>query len=98
MDAMNIFSKENFGLEPGLPPDFANKIDFTTQRGALKLARSLEDFWKSKGYPFARFVVKNEGQALFSDGRATFGVRSNLVNGVPPETIQEAHARRGLLQ
>lgn len=59
--------------------------DNLSQRGAMDLARRLERYWHSRGFPAARFWAE-----LIDDRFAKIGtyeiyrVCCNLVNGLPP--------------
>jgi hypothetical protein len=60
--------------------------DSLTQAGAESLAYRLRQFWRDKGYAIttrveARAPKPTDGAKAF----AFFQVRSNLVNGLPPE-------------
>ena len=55
--------------------------DFLSKRGARLLAETIVEYWFGRGYN-----VFAEGYAL-SDHLGTWGVRSNLVNGLPAKHL-----------
>lgn len=57
--------------------------DTFSYTGAETIARIIRDFWHSRGYPRVR-VERYE----LPESRRSWGVRSNLVNGLPPEVIK----------
>jgi hypothetical protein len=55
------------------------------QKGAMALARRLEQFWHAKGYFAARFWVEPIGERFDKVGTyEIYKVVCNLVNGLPP--------------
>jgi hypothetical protein len=55
------------------------------QKGALALAKRLEQYWHGKGFPAARFWVEPIGERFEKVGTyELYRVVSNLVNGLPP--------------
>ena len=54
--------------------------DLLSKRGSRLLADSITEFWRSRGH-----LVFAEGYAL--TGTTAWGVRSNLVNGLPPKHL-----------
>ena len=66
------------------PPDLP---DFSTKAGAQKLAATIANYWRARGATVTveTFVV------LGAEGR-NYGIRSNLVNGLP---VQDGRGRHG---
>jgi hypothetical protein len=54
--------------------------DLLSKQGSRVLAEAIVGHWRDRGY-----LVFAEGYAL--DGCKAFGVRSNLVNGLPPKHL-----------
>lgn len=55
--------------------------DCHTYRGAGRLAKTIEQYWRGRG--FASVVVERF-QVFPDDHYSPWGVRSNLVRGLPP--------------
>lgn len=55
-----------------------------TRDGAEYLARKLVKFWRDKGYSIHAWTVPAKGGSQF-DNRPRYDVRSDLVNGWPPQ-------------
>lgn len=56
--------------------------DLYSKTGAGVLAKSIEEFWKAKGYHgivVERFEIPGT--------RSCYGVRSNMINGIPPRSV-----------
>ena len=62
--------------------------DYTTHEGAKVLAKHIEQYWADCGYPGVKCRLESKAATVDEDGRASRGasfmVRSNLVNGLPP--------------
>lgn len=62
-----------------LPSDRKKEEDWLGNvESALKMARQLENYWVKQGVPWVRASVVKVSQN-------TYVIRSNLVNGKPPE-------------
>lgn len=46
------------------------------------IAKQVEKYWARRGYPSVKAVVE---KAVSPAGEPTYSVRSNLVNGLPPD-------------
>ena len=57
---------------------------YDMQHQNTDLANRLEKFWHARGYPKAKVWVERE-PGTGKEGKAVYGIRSNLVNGVPPK-------------
>lgn len=57
---------------------FPSKTDFFTKHGAELLRQHITNYWQARGF----LSVRVERFQL--PGRVDWGVRSNLVDGVPP--------------
>lgn len=63
----------------------AKAAEMLSQKGAMALARRLEQFWHTRGYPSARFWAEPIGERFEKVGTyEIYRVVSNLVNGIPP--------------
>ena len=59
--------------------------DWLNQRGALALARRLQDFWHSQGYTEVRFWTEPVDERFAKVGTyEIYKVVCNLENGLPP--------------
>jgi hypothetical protein len=58
--------------------------DTLTYTGAEIIARTIREFWHSRGYTRVRVERFELGEGYWK----TWGVRSNLVNGLPPEVTK----------
>jgi hypothetical protein len=55
------------------------------QKGAIALAKRLEQYWHGQGFPAARFWAEPIGERFEKVGTyELYRVVSNLVNGLPP--------------
>lgn len=70
-------AKEGRAIARGSLPSLDSNTDFFTKHGAALLAQHITSYWRSRGY-----VVRTE-RFLVDGTDATWGVRSNLVNGLP---------------
>lgn len=52
---------------------------------AMKVARKLMNYWRARGYPE---VVAELVEEPAGDHGAAWGVRSNLINGLPPSALK----------
>jgi hypothetical protein len=59
-----------------------NPRELSTETGARELAEILVRYWRDQGADVA-IRVESVTRSVSKDGRAVFGVRSNLVNGLP---------------
>jgi hypothetical protein len=58
------------------------------QKGAMALAKRLEQFWHDEGFPAARFWAEPIGERFEKVGTyEIYRVVSNLVNGLPPRYL-----------
>jgi hypothetical protein len=63
--------------------------EVTNQRGAMELARRLEQYWHDKGFPAARFWAEPIEQRFEKIGSyELYRVASNLVDGLPPRYLE----------
>ena len=62
----------------------SNHNDFSSKAGAERMAAALQTSWHQRGHMTVRFWAEI---VIHSDvvGASMWGVRSNLVNGCPPE-------------
>jgi hypothetical protein len=61
-----------------------------TQKGAMILARRLENYWHVRGYPAARFWAEPIGERFEKVGTyEIYRVVSNLVSGIPPRYLPD---------
>jgi len=56
------------------------KDDCHTYQGAKRLAKSIVDYWRSRGYAG---VVAETFRVYPNDSHSPWGVRSNLLGGLP---------------
>jgi hypothetical protein len=51
-----------------------------------EIAKGMEAFWRERGFPGARFTVEVIREWAYKSGHILreYGIRSNLVNGIPP--------------
>lgn len=62
-----------------------------TQKGAMALAKRLEDYWHQRGFPAARFWTEPLGERFEKVGTyEIYKVMSNLINGLPPRYERRA--------
>jgi hypothetical protein len=60
-------------------------VDTLSQRGAMALARRLEQFWHEQGYPAVRFWAEPIDERFAKVGTyEVYRVTCNLVGGLPP--------------
>ena len=61
--------------------------DCNSPDGVEDLCRDLSLYWKKRGFPNARFWPEREHVGFLEANKPRFiwGVRSNLINGVPPK-------------
>jgi hypothetical protein len=81
-------------IELGQPENFMDIVEpntdiipgeFLTQKGAMLLAKRLQNYWHEKGYIAARFWAEPIGERFEKVGTyEIYRVTSNLVNGFPP--------------
>ena len=70
-----------------ISPDDAPQAhpDSLNEKGAIALAKRLEQFWHERGYPAARFWAVPIGERFAKIGtHDLYRVACNLVNGLPP--------------
>jgi len=59
--------------------------DWLSQRGAMALAKRLENYWHTQGYAAARFWAEPIDERFAKVGTyEIYSVACNLVNGLPP--------------
>jgi hypothetical protein len=64
---------------------YAAAPDTLGQRGAMALARRLEQFWHERDYPAARFWAEPINERFAKVGTyEVYRVACNLVGGLPP--------------
>lgn len=62
-----------------------------SQKGAMALAKRLEQYWHGKGFAAARFWAEPIGERFEKVGTyEIYRVVSNLVNGLPPRYLESA--------
>jgi hypothetical protein len=62
------------------------------QKGAIALAKRLEQYWHGQGFPAARFWAEPIGERFEKVGTyELYRVTSNLVNGLPPRYLDQSH-------
>jgi hypothetical protein len=73
-----------------MPASESKAKDAFNQKGAMALARQLEQFWHEAGYPLARFwAVPVEERFPKVGTYEIYRVDSNLVNGLPPRYVRQ---------
>ncbi len=78
-------SQNDNSLDTEEPTHKPEMVEFLTQRGAMALAKRLEQYWHQKGYVAARFWAEPIGERFEKVGTyEIYRVTSNLVNGIPP--------------
>jgi hypothetical protein len=75
----SILSDMTSAFEPHTLPREAG--DYTDRRGAEKLKRMIEDYWRQRGYDIQVTLVPGAFTAALRASR--FDLRSELVNGLP---------------
>ena len=69
--------------------DAATK-DTLSQRGAMALAKRLEQYWHNLGYPAARFWAEPIEERFAKIGTyEIYCVKCNLVNALPPRYARD---------
>lgn len=59
-------------------------MDGTTREGALRHAKIIAAYWQKRGFDVVTEVIDTGAKAEHGlSGTAVYGVRSNLVNGMP---------------
>ena len=66
-----------------LPPDLP---DYSTKAGAKLLMATIRNYWKFRGYNISIEIVE------VTSAPRHFGIRSNLVNGIPPRSAMRMAA------
>jgi hypothetical protein len=70
-------------------------IETSNQKGAMELAKRLEQYWHGKGFPAARFWAEPIGERFDKIGSyEIYRVASNLVDGLPPRYLDEPRRSR----
>ncbi len=70
--------------------DEDSSINNLGQRGAMALAKRLEQYWHSRGYPAARFWAEPIDERFAKIGSyKIYCVKCNLVDGLPPRYRDE---------
>ena len=69
----------------GSAPCKIDAPEHSQKHSAEALCERLKSFWARAGYPAAEFWVY---EAMRHNHQSIFGVRSNLVNGLPPEAVE----------
>ena len=63
--------------------------EVSNQKGAMQLARRLEQYWHGKGFPAARFWAEPIAERFEKIGSyELYRVASNLVDGLPPRYLK----------
>ena len=63
----------------------ASAADMLSQKGAMALAKRLQNDWKARGYPAARFWAEAIDERFAKVGTyQLYRVACNLINGLPP--------------
>jgi hypothetical protein len=63
----------------------------SNQKGAMELAKRLEQYWHGRGFPAARFWAEPIGERFEKIGTyEIYRVASNLVDGLPPRYLERA--------
>ena len=76
------------GADRSAPKPKAPAPETWTQKGAMALAKRLEQYWHNQGFPAARFWAEPIGERFEKIGTyELYRVASNLVNGLPPRYL-----------
>jgi hypothetical protein len=59
-----------------------NQIDHMTEQGAKDLSYKIRFYWAQQGYYITTEVVRVR-VASSHNGKSAYGVKSNLINGLP---------------
>jgi hypothetical protein len=71
--------------KPKAPP-----AETLEQKGAIALAKRLEQYWHAQGFPAARFWAEPIGERFEKVGTyELYRVARNLVNGLPPRYLDQ---------
>lgn len=71
---------------------FEHRHDFSTRLAAQCLADMIASYWRQNGHPEVVTWIESTGSMAGSRGprhHAVWGVKSNLVNGLPPGRGEE---------
>lgn len=68
-----------------LPPRFPMPRNLSNQDGAKTIAAEIKRYWAKRGHAVEVRLVGAYSEGI--DGRGVYGVRSNLVNGLPPGEV-----------
>jgi hypothetical protein len=71
-------------LVPFKPADMRHLRDLTSHDGAEENARELDAWWHAHGFRQVRHWAEMIGDEGRNAHQPVWGVRSNLVNGLPP--------------
>jgi hypothetical protein len=71
-------------LVPVRPADPRSLRDLTSRDGAEANARELDAWWHSRGFLQVRHWAEITGDEGPNAHQRVWGVRSNLINGLPP--------------
>jgi hypothetical protein len=70
-------------------------IETSNQKGAMELAKRLQQYWHGKGFPAARFWAEPIGERFDKIGSyEIYRVASNLVDGLPPRYLDTPRGSR----
>ncbi len=72
-------------LESNTQSTRARAAEMLSQKGAMAVAKRLENFWKTRGYPAARFWAEPIDERFAKVGTyQLYRVACNLIDGLPP--------------
>jgi hypothetical protein len=75
-------------LAAGSPKKKPRIKEVSNQKGAIELAKRLEQYWHGRGFPAARFWAEPISERFEKIGSyELYRVASNLVDGLPPRYV-----------
>lgn len=86
--AASIVTSSTTAVAEGVSAKRKRPVEVLSQKGAMELARRLEQYWHHKGFPAARFWAEPIGERFEKIGSyELYRVASNLVDGLPPRYL-----------
>lgn len=82
---MKCLQSEGGAAVPAQDATKKYRVDNLNRRGAMDLARRLEEYWHKEGYAEVRFWAEPVDERFEKIGtHEIYRVKSNLVNALPP--------------